>query len=200
MADFRSLEDRECEEDRIERLEAEVQGHLKSKLEKSNAARKKPSPQTVLGLCRDVDRCIEAECWFAATSSCAVLAELLYCSFSGESTYKIPQKSSDKRVLIHEPLAILRNTCFHPAGVVPTQEHPRSAIDELCKVIDCSDSKLARNLRDDWTVLREEDLLVWALWRLNDAGLVQLGKPASSVLSPRNTLINHKRKKRKKRK
>ncbi|MBI5495223.1 MAG: hypothetical protein HY904_09340 [Deltaproteobacteria bacterium] len=113
-------------------------------------------------------RAVRWKRWFVATSHCALLAELIHESTTGDTYGMHGDKPRDA---LHEPLLLLRNACFHPA-MARTEDQNGAPIEKLQRYLDkdVQEQPLAGALRKDPAVLLDAPFTAWAIFHLHKAG------------------------------
>lgn len=168
-------------EDEKRQLHDNVQARLKA-ARKDNGLPPCDPAYSVDVLVRYIRQGVREKRWIMATTSCALLGELIYASEQG-GLYKVPKLLSRKskqygRDSLHRPLEILRNACVHPAMVVGKGEDG-PAMERLVEAVrrTADGGPLATQLEKQWNRLHERALTAWALARIDYAGRHELGKP-----------------------
>lgn len=139
------------------------------------------APQSVVRLCEDLQQEVDRVLPFPATSTCALLSELLIGAPQGGI---FPNEDALERLASHGRrqaqkdwlsltacLRALRNACFHPAAMAEAGDKKRH-IDELVERLRRrGEAQAADRLAVDYSFLRSSDIARVAIRFLDELGV-----------------------------
>lgn len=159
--------------DKVKELDNRVRGNLRM-LFLGRKLSPREAPQSVEVLCESLRLALTYKRWFVATSTCALLGELIYASRTG-GIYKVNEISGSPRDRDHAPLAALRNACFHPAFLIGSGKDT-PPMERLVGYVRKTDPAIALELGGGWPRLQHRSIASWAIRQLDATGKHELGE------------------------
>jgi hypothetical protein len=160
-------------EDIINQVHKLVESNIQKRMNRGRGGFFQIPSQSVEALCEDIKKGLDVKRWFLALCACSILAELIYCTLDRRKPLsdfsEMPVRSANERDILYESLASLRNACFHPALIKDRGQKRPLPMHSLVKAVKRSDPQLSDRLAADWSLLRSEEILAWAIRQLDQA-------------------------------